>query len=248
MIRIYNKNNNNNNYNNNNEQNDSSLEVMNYLIQKLDARQKKVYKFKLFFNELDSFQSFYSQRKEIYLLLNNLEEDLKQATFAIKALIMQNKSLLKEINIKTNENKNILNQLNFTIAQNENLNLKINALQGNIIQNMSNNNFNNLNDNNNNNLVNVNVDSIKVDEEEEYEEPKTKNLDLKEKSMNNIGFDNYNNYNFNSNNIRNNEKQDNNYEQLSNVKNIINDLRINKQNLKNIIDQHFKEQNININK
>ena len=91
MIRrhnITNKNNNTNNIQNNNEsinKKDSNLDVMDYLMQKLDFRQKKIIKFKNLFKELDSFESFYAQRKEIYLLLNNLEEDLKQASYAIKA-------------------------------------------------------------------------------------------------------------------------------------------------------------------
>ena len=215
---------------NKNQSNEPNLEIMNYLIQKLEARQKKVFKFKTLFKELDSFESFYSQRKEIYLLLNNLEEDLKQASFAIKALLMQNKTLIKDINIKTNEYKNISNKLNFTLGENENLKLKLNSIKQNKIDNIQ------YPNSSNNNMVNINIDSIKVDEEEEYEEPKTKNLDLKENNMNNMGIANFNIYN-------NNNNQDNKYEQLSNVKNIIKDLRNNKKDLRKIIEQHFKGQN-----
>ena len=215
---------------NKNQSNEPNLEIMNYLIQKLEARQKKVFKFKTLFKELDSFESFYSQRKEIYLLLNNLEEDLKQASFAIKALLMQNKTLIKDINIKTNEYKNISNKLNFTLGENENLKLKLNSIKQNKIDNIQ------YSNSSNNNMVNINIDSIKVDEEEEYEEPKTKNLVLKENNMNNIGIANFNIYN-------NNNNQDNKYEQLSNVKNIIKDLRNNKKDLRKIIEQHFKGQN-----
>ena len=242
MIRRHNK--------NNNETNDSSLEVMNYLIQKLEARQKKVFKFKNLFQEINSFDAFYSQRKEIFLLFNDLEDDLKQAIFAIKALTMQNKALLKDINIKINENKNISNQLNFTLGENENLKLKLNSMDDNKIENIS------YHNKNNNNLLNINVQSIKVDEEEEYEEPKMKNLDLNNRNiknnMNNKKNDNINNNinnnfndirykNFNVNNI-NNQNNQNEYEQLSNVKNIIKDMRKNKIDLKRIIEQHFKEQ------
>ena len=215
---------------NKNQSNEPNLEIMNYLIQKLEARQKKVFKFKTLFKELDSFESFYSQRKEIYLLLNNLEEDLKQASFAIKALLMQNKTLIKDINIKTNEYKNISNKLNFTLGENENLKLKLNYIKKNKIDNIQ------YPNSSNNNMVNINIDSIKVDEEEEYEEPKTKNLDLKENNMNNMAIANFNIYN-------NNNNQDNKYEQLSNVKNIIKDLRNNKKDLRKIIEQHFKGQN-----
>ena len=206
---------------------ETSLEIMNYLVQKLEARQKKVLKFKNVFQELDSFESFYSQRNEIFLLLNNLEEDLKQATFAIKALIMQNKALLKEINIKTNENKNVLNKLNFTLGENENLKLKLNQQNDNINFNIS-----YPIDINNNNLSNTNIKQIKIDDEEEYEEPKIKNLDIRD---NNI---------INENNNNNNFDEMNKYEQLSNVKNIIKDMRNNKRDLKRIIEQHFNEQNL----
>ena len=206
---------------------ETSLEIMNYLVQKLEARHKKVIKFKNVFQELDSFESFYSQRNEIFLLLNNLEEDLKQATFAIKALIMQNKALLKEINIKTNENKNVLNKLNFTIGENENLKLKLNQQNDNINFNIS-----YPIDINNNNLLNTNIKQIKIDDEEEYEEPKIKNLDIRD---NNIINENINNNNFDKMNK---------YEQLSNVKNIIKDMRNNKRDLKRIIEQHFNEQNL----
>ena len=238
MIRrnnIKNKNNNSisNNCNNNNI-NDSNLDVMNYLIQKLEFRQKKIIKFKNLFKELDSFESFYSQRKEIYLLLNNLEEDLKQASYAIKALLLQNKSLIKEINTRLSENKNLSNELNLTIGENQNLKMKlenINANEGKI-----NEVINNCTNNNNNEVVNVNIDSIKVDDEGEYDEPKMKNINLKNNK--NLIMDDYickkedANYEYN-------------YEQLANVKNIMNEIRNNKKNLKRIIEEHLKEQNKN---
>ena len=208
---------------NTNEINDTNLEVMNYLIQKLESRKKKIIKFKNLFRELDSFESFYLQRKEIYILLNDLEEDLKQSSFAIKALVLQNKALLKEINIKINEKKTISNQLNFTLGENQNLKLKLNNINEKIIYTIpfSNNNINN------NNLLNVNIDSIKVDDEEEYEEPEIKNLLIK---------------NNNSNNNMNNLEKQNKFEQLYNVKNIMKEMRNNKRDLKKIIEEHFKMQ------
>ena len=217
---------------NENEIKDSNLEVMNYLIQKLDSRKNKIVKFKDLFKELDSFESFYAQRKEIYILLNNLEEDLKQTSFAIKALVIQNKALLKEINIKINENKIILNKLNFTIGENQNLKSKLNNINENIIYKMPyRNNNNNINSNANNiNLLNANSNSIKAFDEEEYDEPKIKILDMNE------GIINHNTNNFGMLNK---------YEQLSNAQNIMKEMRKNKKVLKSIIDNHFKEQKIN---
>ena len=210
---------------NTNEINDTNLEVMQYLIQKLESRHKKIIKFKNIFRELDSFESFYFQRKEIYILLNDLEEDLKQSSFAIKALVMQNKALLKEINIKINEKKTISNQLNFTLGENQNLKLQLNNINDKIIDTIP---FRN-NSINNNNLLNVNINSIKVDNEEEYEEPKIKNLIIKNNNS--------------DNNINNLEKQ-NKSEQLNNVKKIMKEMRNNKRDLKKIIEEHFKMQEI----
>ena len=217
--------------NNNSDKNvppEISMEVMNYLIQKLESRQKKVFKFKAIFKELDSFESFYSQRKEIYLLLNNLEEDLKQASFAIKALYIQNKALLKDISNRVNENKNMTNKLNFIVGENENLKMKLNSINENKLENIisySNNNINTMNINN----------KFKIDEEEEYEEPKAKNLIFKDNNKN--AYMNINNIN-----VENFNDNQNQYEQLANVKNIIKDMRNNKKDLRNIIEKHFKEQ------
>ena len=234
MIRRHNiTNKNNNSSNNENNKKDSNLEVMEYLMQKLDFRQKKIIKFKNLFKELDSFESFYAQRKEIYLLLNNLEEDLKQASYAIKALLLQNKSLMKEINTKIIDNKKISNELNISLGENQNLKMKLEKLEKIRLNEKKINEINNYNMNNND-LVNVNIESIKVDDEEEYEEPKVKNIDLKynTNSKSNTYYDENDEIN-----------QDNNDEQLSNVKNIMNEMRNNKRNLKRIIEEHFKEQN-----
>ena len=206
-----------------NEINDAGLEVMQYLIQKLESRQKKIIKFKNLFRELDSFESFYLQRKEIYILLIDLEEDLKQSSFAIKALVLQNKALLKEINIKINEKKTISEHLNFTLGENQNLKLQLNNINEKIVGNIP---FRN-NNLNNNNLLNVNIKSIKISNEEEYEEPKIKNLVIK---------------NNNSNNNMNNLEKQSKSEQLYNVKNIMKEMRNNKRDLKKIIEEHFKMQ------
>ena len=200
----------------NNQQgnNEANLEVMSYLVQKLEARQKKLFKFKSIFNQLDSFESFYSQRKDIFLFLNDIEEDLKQATFAIKALVLQNKTLLKEMNNKIKENYENANKLNLILGENENLKLQINSMKDNEI-----------NYQNNSNIMNVNIDSIKVDDEGEYEEPKLKCLD----------FNDNNNYSF---------KIYNRQDKFSNIGNIMNEIRDNKKNLQKMIEQHLKTNDI----
>ena len=238
MIRRHNakiKNDNPNNNNNKNKSNEQSLDVMNYLIQKLESRQKKIFKYKNLLEELDSFETFYSKRKEIYLLLNNLEEDLKQASFAIKALMLQNKSLIKDINTKLSENKILSNKLNLTIGENQNMKVKLENI------NKKENQFNemvnyDINNNSNNNLINVDINSIKVDEEGEYDEPKIKNINLKYNKSVQINNNNYENEKFN---------KEYTYDQFSNVKNIMAEMRNNKKNLKKIIEAHLKEQDNN---
>ena len=237
MIRRHNakiKNDNPNN-NNKNKSNEQSLDVMNYLIQKLESRQKKIFKYKNLLEELDSFETFYSKRKEIYLLLNNLEEDLKQASFAIKALMLQNKSLIKDINTKLSENKILSNKLNLTIGENQNMKVKLENIK------RKENQFNemvnyDINNNSNNNLINVDINSIKVDEEGEYDEPKIKNINLKYNKSVQINNNNYENEKFN---------KEYTYDQFSNVKNIMAEMRNNKKNLKKIIEAHLKEQDNN---
>ena len=237
MIRRHNakiKNDNPNN-NNKNKSNEQSLDVMNYLIQKLESRQKKLFKYKNLLEELDSFETFYSKRKEIYLLLNNLEEDLKQASFAIKALMLQNKSLIKDINTKLSENKILSNKLNLTIGENQNMKVKLENIK------RKENQFNemvnyDINNNSNNNLINVDINSIKVDEEGEYDEPKIKNINLKYNKSVQINNNNYENEKFN---------KEYTYDQFSNVKNIMAEMRNNKKNLKKIIEAHLKEQDNN---
>ena len=209
---------------------------MNYLIQKLEFRQKKIIKYKNIFTQINSFESFYSQRNELYILLNNLEEDLKQAAFALKALVMQNKTLVKEIAVKKNEAIDLSNKLNITLGENENLKLKLSSLTEKNVNVVDYELYSHSNTPTpmNNNLVNVNIDSIKVDDEKEYDEPKIQNLELN---------NNANRINKPVGNNNKNNDNSNKYEQLSNVKNILNDMRNNKRTLKRIIEQHFQEQN-----
>ena len=140
---------------------------------------------------------------------------------------------MKEINTKIIDNKKISNELNISLGENQNLKMKLEKLEKIRFNEKKINEINNYNMNNND-LVNVNIESIKVDDEEEYEEPKVKNIDLKynTNSKSNTYYDENDEIN-----------QDNNYEQLSNVKNIMNEMRNNKRNLKRIIEEHFKEQN-----
>ena len=190
------------------EKNLNSTEIMGYLIRKLEARYNAVSKFSKIFNSLDSFESLYSLRQELKILFNDLEEDLRQGIFAIKALTAQNKKILDDLNIKENENKNITEQLNNIIVDNKNLKMQL-----------------------------IKLKDRKIN-------PNSKqDLEMKKREEN---F----NLNFNEDRSTNRPKKEDdngdenrggNYEygQLSNVKNIMDNMKKNKMKLKMAIEQHF---------
>ena len=98
--------------NNNNSISQTNENLFEYLINKLDSRIKKISKNKNFILSIENI-NFFPYKKELINLMNVLEEDLKQALFAIKALLRENKSLTIEKN-------------NFLIVENENLKLEFN--------------------------------------------------------------------------------------------------------------------------
>ena len=197
-------------------------EVMKYLVQKLETRYNSIIKFNKIMDSSNSSEAFYSLKKEFKLLFNDLEEDFRQGIFAIKALTSQNIKILDELKIKKNENKKIGEQLDFVLSENKKLKLELIKY----------------NDKNSPKIINNNS----------------------EKDINIRGqFNKYENENSNKkrnyttkNNNRNMEKKKmeqykkNNYEfeQLSNVKNIMDNMKKNKMKLKLAIEQHFNN-NIN---
>ena len=205
---------------NSNQIYDSSfIEAMKYLINKLESRYNSVLKFSKLIDASDSPNSLFSIKKDLKLLFNDLQEDIRQGIFAIKALTTYNKNILDELKIKEKENKNLTEQLNSILSENKNLKLKI-------IKSIE------------------NIPQIKMDSSK-----KEINLNLKEDLDNNDNFheeENYQKRNYSNINMRNDEKEvekfkKNNYEldQLSNVKNIMDNMKKNKLKLKNAIEQHF---------
>ena len=128
--------------NNNNSISQTNENLIEYLINKLDSRIKKISKNKNFIKSIENID-FFPYKKELINLMNDLEEDLKQALFAIKALLTENKSLtiennnLNEKNIKLNEKNNFLN------VENENLKLEFNINNNEIYNNENKNLFKN---------------------------------------------------------------------------------------------------------
>ena len=214
----------------------SNPDIMEYLILKLESRQRNLAKCANIFNEIDSFESFYQKRKDIFNLFQNLEEELKQAALAIKALLTQNKALSHE-SINSNniqkDYKKLLLENNYLMKENNNYaqklkNLKINDKIG---------------------IRGKSPTFGRIPKTQNDYINKSKNRYEPAKKVNDKKKSNYNmNINKRYNKI-NNRSKDKNYEldlddieQLKNVKNIIKDRKNNKNKLREVIDEHFKNQ------
>ena len=189
----------------------SSVEIMNYLINKLESNYSSIIKFNSLIDSFDSSESFFTLKKDLKLLFNDLLQSFKQGIFAIKALTNQNKKILEEMKLKDIENKRIIEQFNNQITENKSLKKQI----------------------------------IKIKDKDIKD-----NIDIKENIYKEKKEDIIKNDNNDINNIKiNNNKYE--FAQLSNVKNIMDNMKKNKLKLKMAIEQHFTnnpdEQNINEN-
>ena len=189
----------------------SSVEIMNYLINKLESNYSSIIKFNSLIDSFDSSESFFTLKKDLKLLFNDLLQSFKQGIFAIKALTNQNKKILEEMKLKDIEIKRIIEQFNNQITENKSLKKQI----------------------------------IKIKDKDIKD-----NIDIKENIYKEKKDDIINNDNNDINNIKiNNNKYE--FAQLSNVKNIMDNMKKNKLKLKMAIEQHFTnnpdEQNINDN-
>ena len=220
----------------------SNPDIMEYLIQKLESRKKNLSKYSNIINSIDSFESFYLRKKDIFLLFKNLEEELHQASLAIKALVVQNKALSKEstntlINEK-NYNK-LLQENNYLLKENNKYAQQIKELNNKSPKRAKSPTFGTYA------KSKVNYDN------KNRNKYQTVNKSNKFEIMNNYNK-NINNKNNIKNNVNNIKKKENNKEdiynydldlndinQLKNAKNIINDMKKNKSKLKEVIDEHF---------
>ena len=204
----------------------SFVEAMEYLIQKLESRYSSILKMNKLMDSLNSSDKFFSLRKDIKLLFNDLEEDFRQGIFAIKALTSQNKQLFDNLKIKNKENKNLTEQLNnFSSSENKNLKMQ--------------------------NIINIKDNDIQIIRKDNSKKDINvrNNYDKYENNIENESGSGGGNKNYNS--MKNNSKKldekeieqlkKNNYEfeQLSNVKNIMDNMKKNKLKLKIAIEQHF---------
>ena len=185
----------------------SSLEIMSYLIKKLESNYSSLLQFNNLLDSLDSPDSFFSLSKDLKLLFKDLIDNFNQGIFAIKALTNQNKKILEEMKLKDFENKEIIDQLNKINTENKTLKSQVIKIkEENVMENLEN-----------------------FEENKKEEIRKEKNSDKrKEEKLNN-----------------NNNKYE--FAELSNVRDIMDNMKKKKMKLK-MAFEHYKnqEQNNNI--
>ena len=103
----------------------SSIEIMAYLIKKLESSYNSILKFNNLLDSYDTSESFFTLRKDLKLFFTDLTENFNQGIFAIKALTNQNKKILEEIKIKDIELQKNISQLKNKIPENKNIKLEI---------------------------------------------------------------------------------------------------------------------------
>lgn len=223
--------------------NKSNSEIMEYLIQKLESRERNLSKYSNIFNTIDSFDTFHQKRKDIFILFKNLEEELHQAAFAIKALMNQNKAITQENLsnkiLKKNYNK-LLQENNYLLIENNNFAQELKELKNRKMKNgsahkvrnpsfsnLTTAKFNNFNDIRNNYQPMKRVSSAKKINYNIKKNSKNKNKNNnKKKIMDDI-------YNF--------DLELNEIDKLKNIKSIMQKIKNNKNKLKEVIEQHFAQ-------
>ena len=230
---------------------DSNSDIMEYLVQKLESRERNLSKCANFFNTIDSFETYFQKKKDILNLFKSLEEEIHQATLAIKALLMQNKALSKE-NVDTQVNQRDYNKLlrenNYLLIENNKYAKKLREL-----------NKNNRSPYRAKSPSFNKVSKIKIENKD-----KNKNQQLKQinsgKKTNYTSYKNINrNKNLNNRNINGNKSNNqinniediynydinvDNFNKLKNIKKIMKDMENNKAKLKEVINEHLKNKTI----
>ena len=197
----------------------SFVDVMQYLMRKLESRYNSIIRYNKLLDTSDSPNSFFSLRRELKLLFNDLEDDFRQGIFAIKALTRQNKKIIDELKIKNEENKNLVDQLNGILSENKNLKVNIIKTKENNIP---------LKKTNSKKDINLRGEYENYEDEPEDDNYKKRNYSAK-----------INNRNMERDEIEKFKKNNYEFEQLSNVKNIMDNMKKNKLKLKMAIEQHF---------
>ena len=102
-------------------------DIMEYLISKLDSRLRQITKHKQFISSITTLEAFFNQKRQVVNLLSSLEDDIKQASYAIKALLNENKVLCADLAKSEEDKQHTINELvqNNVYLMSENENLKI---------------------------------------------------------------------------------------------------------------------------
>ena len=101
----------------------SNIHIMEYLIRKLESKEKKVKKINEKIKEENFKDYFLKNNNEITQIFIDLENDLLQAICAVKALLSENKSLIMVLN-QNNIKNNFKKDLNSVDVKKKNLNHK----------------------------------------------------------------------------------------------------------------------------
>ena len=220
---------------------DSNHDIMLYLIQKLECRQKNLNNYANIFNSINSIESFYLKRKDMIILFQNLEEELRQASLAIKALLIQNKALSEEktqcLNIKQDYSK-LLKENNYLLKENSNLTQKLKEFNPQ--------NINKIENRKKSPSFNKEFQKYKYNNKSFQNRNFLNNKSyVKKTSYNSKGLNkNKINKKLNNNkNVRVNESYDD-IKQLKNVKSIMEDMKRNKLKLKEVVNEHFGKNDI----
>ena len=104
----------------------SNMPIMEYLIRKLESKEKKIIKINEKVKENYSNDFFLKNNEEIINLFNDLEKDLYQAICIVKALLTENNALTISLNKKNNQSKekNEYDNINIDNLLKENYSIK----------------------------------------------------------------------------------------------------------------------------
>jgi hypothetical protein len=199
----------------------SFVEALEYLVQKLESRYNSILKINKIMDSSNEPDEIFTLRKDLKLLFNDLEEDFKQGIFAIKALTAQNKQLSENLKLKNKENKNLSEQINDFLAENNNLKLQNIKTKNNEIQIKKDNSKKDINIRKNYDKYENNIEGESGSEEIKNYSIKNNNKKMEQKEIDQFKKNNYE------------------FEKLSNVKNIMDNMKKNKLKLKIAIEQHF---------
>ena len=160
----------------------TSIEIMNYLIRKLESAYNSILKFNNLLDSYDTSESFFTLRKDLKLFFTDLTENFNQGIFAIKALTNQNRKILEEMKIKEIEYQKKIEHFNNKITENKKLKFELENKEKNF--EIKENNIEIIKDNNINiekneelNENNIN-ENIIINKKEENIKPKNNKFEL----------------------------------------------------------------------